>query len=519
MEPQKTYIKEMKRKPRYLVARKLLIDLILKENYKINEILPSINTLTASFRLGRFPIQQAVKLLAEEGILRNVLGSGCYIKKLPELSKSETEAKSASKAPTIDIDSWNYITAPGNAVSPKKIRLGLFPEMPEQILLWEKLIAQYMKKHPSIKIEIIQLDFPSMMFDHAIFQNIDLFQIPIYLLPFFVESGLLFDLDEIGEIPFSSADFYDSIIQASYYKNKIYGVPIITSIIVQFYNKKYEKRIKDFFPIRGFWNYMEKLEAYSKKIKDKDYDFLITNTESLFTLSMLTKAKENPSYEDKKKFNSPDFVQFIERFQKYYTNTQIFDCEIDFRIALNRFLNGKSILFTASTSSIPEILEKCPFQLKMMPQVIEPEGARRLDGNLTVISASTPFPEECLDILNYFSQYETQLFLAQNGRFVAHKKANESLVIKGLEQKNITDILQSFDQTKIIHTKDPYIDEYIRTIANHEIQKWQQKDFSNNELISSLKRKTDFYYRSKLRIHNNFKTIPNKMDYSPKTNF
>jgi len=348
-----------KNSPRYLEARGLLIALIIKENYQVDERLPSITKLAERIGVSRFPIQRAVKILEDEGILRNVIGSGCYIKRIPELGIEQKE-KSVSGASVLGVNTWNYIIAPGNVVSPKKIRIGLFPELPEHILLWKKLFAQYMSKHKTIKIEIVPLDFPAVLFDHSILKKIDLFQIPIYFLPFFAESGLLFDLDELGGLQLPPADFYDGIIQASSYKNKVYGVPIITSVICQFYNKKYEDIIKEIFPINGFWDYMAKLEALSKEIKNKDYDFLVTNTESLFTLSMLTKAKEMPSYEEKKKFNSPDFIQFIDRFQKYYTNKQIFDSEIDFPLALNRFFNGKSVILTASTSSTPQFFENCP---------------------------------------------------------------------------------------------------------------------------------------------------------------
>ena len=502
MKSQTEQLGKEKKLPRYLVARKLLVDLILQEKYQVNERIPSVIKLAERIGVGRFPSQQAVKILEKEGVLRNVLGSGCYVKRIPVL-EIEPKGNSVSGASVLGEKIWNYIVSPGNVVSPKKIRIGLFPELPEHILLWKKLFAQYMSKHKTIKIEIVSLDFPALLFDHRIFKKIDLFQIPIYLLPFFAESGLLFDLDEMGGLQLSPDDFYDGILQASSYKNKVYGVPIVTSVICQFYNKKYEDIIKEIFPVKGFWDYMEKLEALSKEIKSRDYDFLVTNTESLFTLSMLTKAKEMPSYEDKKKFNSLDFMNFIDRFQKYYTNTKIFDSEIDFPVALNRFFNEKSVILTASTSPISEFFGNCPFQLKTMSQIIEPKGARRLDGNLNVVSASTPFPEECLSILKYFSHYETQLFLAQNGRLVAHKKANKSLVMKNFDKGSIDEILRSFDHTKVISTKDPYIEEYISTIANHEIQKWQQKKLSNQELISSLKRKTNFFYRSKFLINNN----------------
>ena len=157
-----------------------------------------------------------------------------------------------------------------------------------------------------------------------------------------------------------------------------------------------------------------------------------------------------------------------------------------------------------NTCWIPKIVDKCRFEVGILPQVREKDGALQVAANLNVISSSTPYPEECLSILNYLAESKPQQLLAKNGRPVANIKANKSLEIKGFDKKATDETMQSFANGRVIQSADPYIEEYIRTIINAEMQKWQKKESSDEELIASLKRKTSFFYRSKSLTINNF---------------
>ena len=298
-------MEKRKRQPNYLLARELLIEIIHKEKYQVGETIPSVTKLTERLGLARITIQQALKMLAEEDILNNIPGSGCYIKNLPSVITTASDTVS---------DEWNYLAGPGGTPSPKRIKIALLPEAPEHVALWEKVFSDYSDSHKDVQLELVRLDFPALLFNHKLLAGIDLFQVPAFLLPFFVKSGHLFDLTELGGLELPPDSFYKGFIQGASYAGKIHGVPVVTAGICQYYNKKYESIVNDLFPVKGFWDHMEKLGKLSKDVKFKDFESLITNAESLFTLSMLVNAEDSPSYDDMKNFESPEFAKFIKHF-------------------------------------------------------------------------------------------------------------------------------------------------------------------------------------------------------------
>jgi len=480
----------IKRQPNYLQAKDLLLELIRMEKYQVGEVIPSVNKLAQQLGVGRISIQRAVKILAAEGILNSIPGSGCYIKNLPE--------QSTVKDNTVN-DIWDYLAGPGGNTAPKKLRIGYLPELPEHVILWEKIFADYSAYNKDIHIELVKLDFPALLFDQRRLAGIDIFQVPAFLLPFFAQSGFLFDLTELGGLELSPDAFYEGFLKSASFNGNICGVPVVAAGICQYYNKKYESIVKELFPVEGFWDYMEKLEALSRRLKFKDFESLIANAESLFTLAMLTNVNDPPSYDDMKSFNSSEFVEFIKRFEPYFTNERIFNSGIDFYspAALSSFLDGKNLILMGNTCWLPQIIEKCRFEVGIMPQVIEKSGTRQIAANINVISSSTAYPEECLTVLGYLAELGTQRILAKNGRPVACMDANDLLEVKGFEKDSVIQVIQSFKNGKVIQSSDPYIEEYIRTIMNPEMQKWQKKKISYEELLASLRRKKDFFYRSK----------------------
>jgi maltose-binding protein MalE len=314
-----------------------------------------------------------------------------------------------------------------------------------------------------------------------------------------VESGFLFDPVELGGIELPFEFFYDGFIQGASYDGNIYGVPVVIAGICQYYNKKYEPMLKDLFSASGFWDYMERLARVSEEVKTIGFESMIANAESLFALSMLASFDGVPSYDNMKNFESAEFSKFIRRFERYFTDERIFLRGVDFHTAdaLMQFLEGKTPILMGNASWMAQIVEKSPFEAGIMPQFIEKSGVRQIASNINSISAWTPYPEECFEILKYLSGYEAQKILAENGRPVANLKANKHLKFKRFDDKALEKVMRSWEDGRVLSSGDPGIDEYIKTVINPEISKWQKRELSSYEFVVVLKRKTNFFYRSK----------------------
>ncbi|MDD5598638.1 MAG: extracellular solute-binding protein [Victivallaceae bacterium] len=486
-------MKKAKRQPNYLTARECILEMIREEHYQPGEAIPSVTKLAQSLKTARISIQQAVKMLAQEGILNNIPGSGCYVKKLPA-------AGSNVQLPNhIDPEHNNYLAGPGSRTFRKTIKIGILSELGLYSAQWEKVFSDYMSRHEDIIIELVPIDNFFVLFDRRTLQEIDMLQLPAFLLPAFANSGSLLPLEDAGELKFSKDEFYDGFLNSTVYQGKTYGVPVIGAAVCQFYNKNYEHLVKNLFPLEGFWQYMEKLEFLSEQSDFSGLKSLLINSNSLFIFFLAVKAKIIPSYDEMKTFDDPAYLEFIRRFEKYFTAEKIFCPGIDVHsdYGIKEFSKGKAPILMGNTCWMSEIHSQCPFEWGIIPQSAEAEGAVQIATNLNAISAFTSYPEECLDILKYLASCEPQRFLAENGRLVANREACASLRAPGLDEPSRGNILLSLERSRMISTTDIHIDEYISMIINPEMKKWQRGQFSAAEFIAGLKRKTRFYYRGK----------------------
>jgi len=75
------------RTPKYRQIVDSIIDNISAGNLKINEKIPSINSLSEEFGLSRDTVEKAYNLLKERSIITSVKGKGFYVTKTPLISR------------------------------------------------------------------------------------------------------------------------------------------------------------------------------------------------------------------------------------------------------------------------------------------------------------------------------------------------------------------------------------------------------------------------------------------------
>lgn len=129
------------------------------------------------------------------------------------------------------------------ATGPAPVRISLFTwTKPEELRVNQQLVAEFMRLHPNIKVELINepsrramdklqamiaaRNAPDVMSIHG-----------AYFIPF-ADKGALLDLHPyVSRADFDLADFYPQLVELCRWHGKLYSLPRYTSVYVLFYNR------------------------------------------------------------------------------------------------------------------------------------------------------------------------------------------------------------------------------------------------------------------------------------------
>lgn len=487
----------MKNQPKYIMARKAIEALIKDEAYKKGDCLPSKASLAKSFGLGLRPVQQALEVLAKDGILRNVRGSGCYINKQPE---SDSYEKTLKDFPAADVYA-DYLSSINYRIPRKIIKIGL--DNGEYLYFskqWQHVLDSFCSSRNDISVEIVNSRLSGASSSAENIQT-DIFQLPAPLLPYFANKGVLFNFSETEDICLNKNEFFIGLFKAASYKEKIWGAPLISASNCNYFNKESGGLLKPLLCANGFWDSMEILKLAAKK--NQGSEALAVNTNPMFLLMRLAGFDCAWNLADIEKLEDESFYIFLERFRQYYQNPNIFfnkNTEYTSAPYEDFFIrNGQIIL--GSSCWLPNICQSAPFPWGITPNMREGNASNQITTMLNVISSHTCYPFECVEILKYLCRYETQKYFAQNGRIVANKKAFNHFHLNGIGNDSIKNTLRdAMENGKVENIDNPQLAQYLMGIVNYDFQKWQRKELNTKRLLAELKRKIALFSRGRKRL-------------------
>ena len=488
-----------KRVIKHKAAREAIIRLIRDENYKVGDPLPSVARLGESLKTGKMPVQQAVKLLEQEGVLENIPGSGCYVKSVPLRPPTEDKALNEIR---------NLSSFPGAAsnIGQKNIKVGILSEMQVYGDGWKTLFLDYMRKLRGIHIELIPVNEEHEVISVLAERKVDIVQVKDSRLSICADKNLLFDPGKAGglsDLPWD--EFYSNFQNAAAWKGKIWGVPLVIGVNCMFYRKKYERQIAGLNKISGFWNWLENAQSFMKSGKSKIPPPLFVN--DLYFMGLLSLAGVKLALAEDydlviKNLKKKEMVDFAERFEPFLRDSLIWGLSNErYRIfPLESFLEKDIPIVIGSSAWLPTVSKWMKEDWGFAPVFQEDDGACDLSSNINVISAGTPYPEECVDILRWLASSETQGFWSSRGRIVANKIANSSLKLKNIATGSRNKLDVSIEKGKFHRSSSPHTDEYIRSVMNPEFLKWQEGHYKAKDFLETLDRKTRHYFNAKNSI-------------------
>lgn len=475
-----------KSKPIYLQAKDDILNLIISGNYKVGDLMPSVREMARLLNYTNICIQNAVKLLTEEGTIESLPRKGCHVKKLPSHDLSPE---------VLNPDNNKMLKTEPTIPGTKKIRVGVFSEMSDLGSSWKEIFLRYMSRNLGIYIELIDVN---NMSEYQVSNEIDILQISSERLAYFADQGLLFDIEGNNEkLDINREDFFPGYIKACYHNNKIWGTPSSAGINCFFYNSSYSDLLK---PLEKDMQMMEYLETCKKISQNLPSGIpLQRNLPTSFIFNLLTEGINMTPEEvfvkgnvKKLKERLNDLVPYLRDSRIFHQLSLIENCQ---ESRIQDVISGQIVLMQGTSAW----LYTCDFQKNFtwgilpLPQVSQGHGALFMH----VISNNTLFPVECIEILNYLASFEVQSFFAEKGHFIAHRQAIKKLKIQDFDNESLRQITMAMNNTEVFEAPDSYYYEYINLIFLAELFLWQNGTYDTEQFLVNLQKKTRYYYRAK----------------------
>ncbi|MCL5773711.1 MAG: sugar ABC transporter substrate-binding protein [Firmicutes bacterium] len=302
---------------------------------------------------------------------------------------------------------------------------------PQEIKIVQKLIGDFEKENPDIKVQIIHAQDYYRKLNTMLAGGTppDVFYVHAQDFYNYVEKGVLLDIQpfiERDSRDVNIEDFYPELVDAFKYKDHIYGIPKDFTTLVLYYNRDMFDEEKIPYPDAS-WDWKKFLEASMKLTKEKgsrgirQYGFLGSFGFEAFIYMNGGKILSD----DKKKclLDMPEAVEAIQFFADLRTKYHVSPSSVesmDSPVGLNV---GGSAMELAGRWRVPVFREITKFKWDVAPL---PHGKKRATLIVVVsygISKTCKNPEAAWKLVKYLTGAEGQKTVAELGLALPSRKS------------------------------------------------------------------------------------------------
>ncbi|MCF7853322.1 MAG: GntR family transcriptional regulator [Candidatus Pacebacteria bacterium] len=476
----------------YLIAREKIVDLILNESYAVGDRLPSRGKLAEMLGIGRISIQRAVVMLAEEGILENIRGSGSYVKSRPE--RPLPDGVGEGKAEVVHDE---YLLTLQKDGSRKVLTLGIpAVEMAGYGNLWKKVISDFERDREDVAVTIREFDNHVFPRDDSPLFSTDILLVVDEILPWFVTNGWLFDTSELSDHHLGCEDAcYPAFAKASMYNGSCWGMPLVASGTCVFVDSSVAEIYREELAGLDPYAFIEKLARLDTFPKGP-YESMIASNHSIVDWFFLVHGKSVDGFDIPAILASPEFSEFVQWFDRFWREPGMFLPNIQFGTldSANALIEKRVPIAFGNTCWNLHFANRHVADYDVFPEPCMNEGMNRLNAILAVLSAVTPYPFECVDLLRYLASESVQRQFASRGRFVPRK--NTATYNKSIGGHSMQSIETIFRRGKVFQTENINNIGFHRNVLYAEMKKWRRGEIGAEKFVSLSREKALFFYRS-----------------------
>ncbi len=318
----------------------------------------------------------------------------------------------------------------------------------EYKLLVEKIIPEFERRHPDIKIIEMQVPYDEMrqrlITATAAAQFPDVMRMDIIWVPQFAEIGVLLAVDEAfpGDFARLKSDFFDGPLSTCYWKGHYYGLPLDTNTRVLLWNKKVFEEAGLSEPPKTMDEFIEYMKLLTK---DLDGDGVIdrwgyadSGLNPWHTIpwiySMGGSILDPTNSKARGYVNSPDSVKALKVFSQLYREGYIADTVAGGGNigTFEGYAEGIYAMTIGGPWSWPIIKGQYPDAEIHYALFPAGKGGSRsvVGGEDIVIFKSTRYPKEAWEFVKYMVSYEVQKEFSTVGQIPILKSLLNDPVIK-----------------------------------------------------------------------------------------
>jgi raffinose/stachyose/melibiose transport system substrate-binding protein len=304
----------------------------------------------------------------------------------------------------------------------------------------KKIVDQYMKDHPNIKIELDSLNTDQQKLKlktQAASKEVPDITIvnPAAQMKPFVDAGLLAPLNDMVEQNGLKGTFQEGILDWYTFNNNLYALPDGNNIAVVYYNKELFEKGGVKVPTT-FEEMVEVVKTLKSKgiqpmaIGEKD-----TWTGSFLFMNMLLRTNGGPGFlkdvlDGKKTFEDPAFVEAVDSFQNLVQAGAFQEgaTSFDYNAGENLFKTGKAAMYfmgSWATGGIETSSVNGKVGVFKFPTINgkgNPNEFMLAPGSAFAISANSKHLKETKDFLNYFMlNFPKESFASKGAVGIAQK--------------------------------------------------------------------------------------------------
>lgn len=469
----------LKKKKNYEIAREGILKLIADNAIQEGEILPALNTLTDYLNVGRISVQNAIRKLCEEGILKTRPGSGTYVENLSLLAPAKPASLYNELAP---------------AFKRKKIRFGVLREMPAFTNFYQTIVKQYMAGQFDVEIELVPLQCYNDLAEMAAANELDGFQVSPAILATMVDKGYLFNPEKVDGFTDLADTFFASVWESTRYQNINWGTPMSVSVPCEFYHPEYEPL---FAEADAAGDFLAKLAAIQRAMPPFISDKTIAACaycQQIFTLMIQQNQNRLELGHINDFLNRDQGLDKLRQFETFLQDRRLFLPRVENVTRL--FMARKTMMVMMATASINGLKKDLNQDLIVKNRLKGFWGINNLHVNINVIAANTFFPEEVRDFVRYLGSVPAQQQLADIGVPVANKKAYEQLNLPFVNDDAVEEIRRAIINSRAMSSNEVCFDNYVQDIVYPELFQWQTGKYNLDTFCRTLQRKTNFYLQA-----------------------
>lgn len=466
--------------PNYQIAKERLIELIVAGGYEEGDRIPSMTKLADALGVAKISVQKAIGMLVDEGVLRTVAGSGCFIAERPV-------REAAANVEAEDDDAPFTIYAPRKKV----LRLGLpLRETPRFDDLWRSIVKGYERVAGDVVVEIAPFHGSDVARESA---ALDILPIEGVFLPYYVGNKLLFDPGELGAYRLEESAIYSEFVQAARFDGRVWAVPTLASAGCR-YVAKDERVVEALRDETDFWGYLDRLKWMSSQSFAANFESLVGSYHNLFSYLLMAGRVQSRDLDQIKSDLTETCGDFLDRFADYFRDSRLFLPSQSGPRVRRKFAHRKIAVMMGSLYWLDKLADEEPISFHLIGDPLGEAGKTHVDAQFFGVSITSQYPLECQDFLNHLAGSDVLRTFAQSGRTTANRKANEHFRFKAADAIIPGGLDGVFESGSLWQCADPHIFPYMNTVVANEFSAWRDGRLETEDLLENLERKTKFFY-------------------------